>query len=150
MLGFFSSFRERGYFPVVIHRLLVVTFLVGEHGPWGIPALAVVVHGLSCCLPDQGLNPHLLHRQAGSLPWSHQGRPWASVLNLLPQSATALYRVSEFHLSLSFLGQLSPVPLPHSWRIPLRGTATQTLSSLCETQTSQCIHRALFLFGQPW
>ena len=40
----------------------------------------VVVHGLSCSaacaiFPDQGLNPCLLHWQAGSLPLSHQGSP---------------------------------------------------------------------------
>ena len=71
--------------------------------------------------------------------------------SLFAQSATALCHVSKFHLSLSFLGQLFPVPPPHSWWVPLRGTATQRLrSSLRETQTSHCFHSALFFFGQTW
>lgn len=118
-------------------------FLLGSNGsrahrlwwlPWarGIP-------------PDQGLNPRLVHWQAGSLPRSRQGRPQASLWKgLSPQSATALCHVSTLHLSLSFLGQLFPVPSPHSWWVPLRGTAIQKLrSSLCETQTSRCFHWAL-------
>ena len=41
---------------------------------------AAVAHGLSCSvacgiLPDQGLNPSLLHWQASSLPLSQQGSP---------------------------------------------------------------------------
>ena len=42
--------------------------------------LSSVVHGLSCStacviLPDQGLDPFLLHWQVDSLPLSHQGSP---------------------------------------------------------------------------
>ena len=31
-------------------------------------------------LSDQGLNPHLLHWQADSLPLNHQGSPWGTTL----------------------------------------------------------------------
>ena len=51
-------------------------------GPWSTGSVAVA-KGLSfseACgiFPDQGLNPCLLHRQADSLPLSHQRSPRAS------------------------------------------------------------------------
>ena len=52
------------------------------HGSWALePAgLGVVAHQLGCSmargiLPDQGLNPRLVHQQVDSLPLSHQGSP---------------------------------------------------------------------------
>ena len=46
---------------------------------WGTGAV-FVAHGLICStacgiFPDQGLNPHLPHQQADSLPLSHKGNP---------------------------------------------------------------------------
>ena len=47
-----------------------------------------MAHGLSCSeacgiFPDQGLNPRLLHWQAGSFPLSYQGSLCSSVLSLI-------------------------------------------------------------------
>ena len=49
---------------------------------------AAVAHGPSCSaacgiLPDQGPNPHPLHRQADSQPLRHQGSPFSFFLNLI-------------------------------------------------------------------
>ena len=46
----------------------------------------VVAHGLCCSVacpifPDQGLNPCLLHWQAGSLPLNHRGSPYKNLLH---------------------------------------------------------------------
>ena len=67
-----------GFSLVVVLRLLIaVTSLVGEHELYSTDP-TVVAHELKCSeacgiFPDQGLNPCLLHRQADSLPLSHQG-----------------------------------------------------------------------------
>ena len=78
---------------VAVSRLLtVVASLAAEHGLQGMQALVVVASGsraqvqqlwacgLSCSsargiFQDQGLNAHLLHRQADSSPLSPQGSP---------------------------------------------------------------------------
>ena len=88
----FSSRRKRELL-IAVHGLpLAVAFLVVEHRLWGerasvvaVPGLPstgslVVRHELSCSeacgiFLDQGSNPCLLHRQADSLPLSHQGSP---------------------------------------------------------------------------
>ena len=48
-------------------------------------------------LPTQGLNPHLLHWQADSLPLCHQGSPRVKEMNVNMKSGqnTLLYRESE-------------------------------------------------------
>ena len=51
--------------------------------PWDFPGKNVAVgcyfllHGI---FPAQGLNSHLLHWQADSLPLNHQGSPWGTTL----------------------------------------------------------------------
>ena len=50
------------------HRLQHTRLL----GPWDFPPKNSSFPGI---FPKQGLNPHLLHRQANSLPLSHQGSP---------------------------------------------------------------------------
>ena len=71
---------------------------------WGAQSLGegsvVVAHGLSCSaacgiFPDQGLNPHLLHWQVGSLPLSHQGSPIRFTPLLLVPSKEVLGPISE-------------------------------------------------------
>ena len=76
----------------VCRLLLVMASLVSENGLYGAQASVaagprldctgsvVWAHRLSCSvacgiLPDQVSNPRLLHRQADSLPLSHQGSP---------------------------------------------------------------------------
>ena len=92
---------SRGYFLVAVHGLFIaVASLVVEHGALGCTGFSssgtwvqefwflgsraqtgsIVVHGLTCpeacgIFPDLGLNLCLLHWQADSLPWSHQGSP---------------------------------------------------------------------------
>ena len=59
-------------------------------GPMDCSPLGSSVHGMSQIrildnfllqgiFPDQGLNPHLLHWQADSLPLSYPGSPWYHV-----------------------------------------------------------------------
>ena len=90
-MGFFSSCREGGYFPVEVHRLVVVAPLFVDHGlsscsaglgscyhELQITGSVDVAHGLSCSsacgiFPDQGLNPSLLHWQADS--FTAEGSP---------------------------------------------------------------------------
>ena len=85
-LGFSLVTASRGYSPVVVHGLLTGGFSrCGAQPPGHVGSAAVVPRfsnhtALSCSttcgiLPDQGLNPWLLHWQAGSLPLSHQGSP---------------------------------------------------------------------------
>ena len=88
--GFFSVHREQGYPPGAADWLLLSQSMVSrvhelqqlKHvGSVGwLPGSITVVLGLSYCLahgifPDQGSNPCLPHRQADSLPLSHQGSP---------------------------------------------------------------------------
>ena len=88
--GFFSVYREQGYPPGAADWLLLSQSMVSrvhelqqlKHvGSVGwLPGSITVVLGLSYCLahgifPDQGSNPCLPHRQADSLPLSHQGSP---------------------------------------------------------------------------
>ena len=84
-LGAWASFivESGGSSLVWVPRLLVEPGRQGVSGccPWLWTAgSVVVVRGLSCSeacgiLPDQGLNPCLLHRQEDSLPLSRQGSP---------------------------------------------------------------------------
>ena len=78
------------YSLVAVHRLLTaLASLIAKHGLKGMWASGVAAPGLpstgstgvayrlSCSMacgifPDPGLNPHLLHWQADSLPLSHQ------------------------------------------------------------------------------
>ena len=96
-MGFPAVVVSGGYSLVEVHRLrIAVASLAAEHGLWvlgrqqlwpmvsGVAAprlwstgSVVMVHRLRCSaargiFPDQGLNPYLLHRQADSLPLSHQ------------------------------------------------------------------------------
>ena len=87
----FSLVRSGDYSPAVVHELLrAEASLAVVHGLQGVQVSGaaarefsssiVVVHGLRCfkvrrILSDQGVNPRLLHSQAGSLPLSHQGSP---------------------------------------------------------------------------
>ena len=75
-----------------MYGLLIAVASLVERGLEGVQASVTAEHRLTSCgsqalehrlscseapgiFPDQGLNPCLLHWQAGSLPLSHQGRP---------------------------------------------------------------------------
>ena len=99
--GFSLVAVSRGCSLIVVHGLFIaVASLVVEHGALGCTGFSssgtwvqefwflgsraqtgsIVVHGLTCpeacgIFPDLGLNLCLLHWQADSLPWSHQGSP---------------------------------------------------------------------------
>ena len=78
----------------VCRLLIAVVSLVVHKGS------VFVAHGLSCSaargiFPDQGLNPRLLHWQAGSLPLSHQGSPICLAPLLLVPSKEVLGPISE-------------------------------------------------------
>ena len=71
---------NRGYFPVVVCRLLTVVTSLVEQGLEAAQASVIVVHGLSCSeacgiFPDQGSNPCLLHWQVDCLPLNYQQSP---------------------------------------------------------------------------
>ena len=78
---FFSLVAASGGYSVVAvcGLLAMMASLVGEHRILSTTAI-VVARGLSCfaacgIVPDQGLNPCLLHWQVDSSPLSHQGSP---------------------------------------------------------------------------
>ena len=92
--GFLLVGESRGHSLAVVHELLIVGFsccglralgvrasVAAAPQLWG-PGSVVVAHGLRCStacgiFPDQGWNPRprRVHRQADSLPLSHQGSP---------------------------------------------------------------------------
>ena len=91
MWAFSYSCGGQGYSPVTVHKLLIAmpSLDAERSGAWPLAAVAlgrwstgaiIVAHGLSCSaacgiVPDQELNPCLLHWHADSLPLSHQGSP---------------------------------------------------------------------------
>ena len=79
MQAFSSGGEQRLLFPAVCGLLIVVAFLVAEHGLQRTGSVAMM-HGFSCPMAcgiflDQESNLCLLHWQANSLPRGHQGSP---------------------------------------------------------------------------
>ena len=78
-----SLVKSMGYMVRGLQQLWHIGSMVVVHG-FLSAGLIVVARRLSCfaacgILLDWGLNPHLLHWQAVSLPLSHQGRPQVSL-----------------------------------------------------------------------
>ena len=79
MQAFSSGGEQRLLFPAVCGLLIIVAFLVAEHGLQRTGSVAMM-HGFSCPMAygiflDQESNLCLLHWQANSLPRGHQGSP---------------------------------------------------------------------------
>ena len=70
--AFLQLWQARLLFLAVCGLLIVIASLVGEHGLWSVWASVAMSCGIFL---DQESKLCLLHWQADSLPWSHQGSP---------------------------------------------------------------------------
>ena len=84
-VGFPLDAVSRGRSLVAVPGLLIaMASLLVAPGLWSTGSIVVAhrLRGSMACgiVPDQGLNPRLLHWQVDSLPLSHQGSPTQSLL----------------------------------------------------------------------
>ena len=123
---------------------------------WRFPGSTAGAYGLSCfavcrIFPDQGLKPCPLHRQADSLPLSHQGR---SPLILIKDKFFALYKVKR-HLGPALLSYLvlfhiPPSTPPQALSVSLSHTDTHTHTPPTSTPTPTHTHPLLIARQLHW